>query len=90
MSHLLTPKKKTKKKKESTIIHAGTPRQGELLDAFIYLGEIKKRFKAVYEAWKVKYAAEIKRYVRFGYSNYAVFTELVNDHFENLKTILEM
>ena len=88
MSHLLTPKKT--KKKTGKKIHAGTPRQGELLDAFIYLEDIRKNFKAVYEAWKVKYAAEIKRYVRFGYSNYAVFTELVNDHFENLKTILEM
>ena len=90
MSHLLPKKKIIKKKKDPTIIHTGTPRQGELVDAFIYLEDIRKNFKAVYEAWKVKYAAEIKRYVRFGYSNYAVFTELVNDHFENLKTILEM
>lgn len=67
-----------------------TPTHGELIDAYILLHEIKKNFKADYEAHKVKYAAEFKRYVKYKYKNYAAFTEVVNDHFENLKITMEL
>ena len=67
-----------------------TPTHGELIDAYVLLHEIKKNFKAEYEAHKVKYAAEFKRYGLYNYKNYAAFTEVVNDHFENLKITMEL
>ena len=93
MSHLI--KKKSKKKnipvdpppKDPDF---STPTQGELMDAFIHLEDIRENFKAAYEAHKVKYTAEIIRYVKYKYANYAVFTEVVNTFFENLKIIMEV